>query len=74
MIPHQVVAYASKHPDKFVESNISHVKMLSLIPDNVDNDFRKLHVDAKDINNINQNIADNRKIYMGKEEKPVTAD
>lgn len=46
--------------------------MFSLIPDNVDTKLRKRHVDAKDIETINQKLAHQRELHMGKVENPVT--
>ena len=41
---HQVVAMASTHPEKIVESDITHAELLGLIPDDVDTKYQKGHV------------------------------
>ena len=41
---HQVVAMASAHPEKIVESDITHAELLGLIPDDVDTKYQKRHV------------------------------
>lgn len=48
--------------------------MLVLILDAVDNKFYKRHVEAKDIEKIDQHLADQRELQIIKDEKPVTAD
>ena len=72
--PQQVVAMAGSHPEKLVESDISHSEMLGIIPDNVDTKFRKRHVNVRDIDTINKHLSDQREQHMGEDEKPKTAD
>lgn len=74
MLPNKVKAYASDHLYKLVESNISHADMLGLIPDDQDTKFHKHDVDAKEIDKINHHLADQRELYIDKDENPVTAD
>ena len=38
---HQVVAMASAHPEKIVESDITHAELLGLIPDDDDTKYQK---------------------------------
>lgn len=73
-LPHQVVAYASGYSDTLVESEISYAEMFCIIPNDVETKFCKRHVDAKDIDTINRQIADQREVRMGKDEKPLSAD
>lgn len=60
LLPHQVLAYASQHPQTIVESDITHEEMLSLIPDDVD------------IAMINKHMADKREQHMEEDDNPVT--
>lgn len=48
--------------------------MSGLIPYDVDTKFWKRHDDAKYIDKNNKQLADQRTLHMGKDEKPVTAD
>ena len=65
---------ASGHSKKIVESDITHAELLRLIPDNVDTKYRKRHVNVRDIDTVNQHLADERERHMRDDEKPVTAE
>ena len=74
LLPHQVIATAADHPETLVESHMSHAEVFGLIPDNRDTKFRKRPINTKDIDVINRQLADQRELHMGEDEKPITAD
>jgi len=74
ILPRQVVAYTSDHPETLTKSHISHGEMLGVISANDDAKFRKRPLNVRDIDVINRQLADQRELHMGKDEKPVTAD
>ena len=65
---------ASAHPEKIVESDVTHAALLGLIPDDVVTKYRKRHINIWDIEKINKHLADEIERHMGDEEKPVTAE
>ena len=71
---HQVVAMASAHPEKIVESDVTHAELLGMIPDDVDTKYLKRHVNVWDIETINKHLTDERERHMGDDEKTVTAE
>lgn len=71
LLPHQVVPYASRYKETFVESDIMHAEMLGLLPDDVDPRFQNRLVVDRDIARNNKHLADQRKQYIGEVEKPV---
>lgn len=73
LLPHQVVGYGSQHPETIIESDITNEKMLRIIPDDVETEFRKRHRNARDIATINKYLADHREQNLGVYEKPLTA-
>ena len=56
----QVVALASVHPEKIAESDVTHAELLGLLPDDVETKYLKRHVNVRDIDTINQHLADER--------------
>lgn len=73
VLPKEVVASSPAHPNNLVESHIWHAKMLHLIPDDRDTNFRQRHVHIRDIDIVNKNLTDQREKHMGKDEKLVMA-
>ena len=65
---------ASAHREKIVESDVTHAELLGLLPDNVDTKYRKRHVKVRDIETINQHLADERERHLCDDEKPVLAE
>ena len=54
------------------ETNLYYGEMLGICSD--DTHYKKRTVNVKDIDTINQHLADNRESHAGKDEKPVTAE
>lgn len=44
--------------------------MLGLIRNDVDTNFRKRDVDAKEVDTINQHVGDQRELHVDEDEKP----
>ena len=74
MNPRQVVAMARAHPEKVVESDVTHAELLGLIPDDVDTKYRKRNVNVRDIDTINKHLGYEIMRHMGDDENPVTAE
>lgn len=64
LLPHQVVAYTSQHPEPMGESYLPHTKMFGQIPDNVHAECRKGHVGTIHVATIIKNVADKREKHM----------
>ena len=73
LIQGQCVATAEDHPESLTETDISHGEMLGIMEP--DNKYRKRDFSSKDINLINQHLADAREAVLGEQsEEPITAD
>ena len=73
LIQGQCIATAEDHPHSLTETDISHEEMLGIAE--ADNMYRKRDYNAKDINLINQHLADAREAILGEDaEEPITAD
>lgn len=63
------------HSVYLVEAQISNGEMLGIILDEpMDGKFRNLHIDPKNIDTINNHLADKNQSYMSPEEKETTAE
>lgn len=74
LLPHQVVAYASQHPEILFESEITNAEMLGLILDDTYTKYRKIHTNVRHIDTITKHLADQRENHMGADEKPLSTD
>lgn len=61
------------HSDKLIESHMYHSQKRCLIPDDTDTKFRKRHVDVRNIDPINKDLAEQNEKHMDAYEKPITA-
>ena len=68
----KTISISSRHPTAIADANISYSELLGLITDNTH--YKKWQIYLKDINTINQHLADNREYHTGKDETLDTAD